>query len=98
MGASIRGTVRDGQGRPLASVRVVAAHEPTGSQFAKITDDNGRFVFEDIKAGGPYALTASGKGFTSARNRLQLKTDESVDFDLTLLAESLLDDESHTSS
>lgn len=85
MGASIRGTVKDGQGRPLASVKVVAAHEPTGSLFAKVTGNDGQFLFQDIRAGGPYALRASRDDLVTVQDRLQIKTEEAVDFDITMV-------------
>ena len=60
---SIRGTVTDISGRPLQNIKILAHHEPTGSQFAQFTDQDGVYQFVDIKAGGPYALTAMGEGF-----------------------------------
>lgn len=100
MGASIRGIVKDGEGKPLTRVKVVAAHEPTGSQFAKLTDHEGRFLFDNIKVGGPYAVTASGEGLATAHHRLKLKTDQAVDCEFTMhaVAADRTDDESHTSA
>lgn len=84
MGVSIRGTVRDLEGRPLSMVKVVAAHEPTGSLFAKVTGEDGQYLIDNIKAGGPYALSASGEGFLRVEERLQLKTDQALDHDFTM--------------
>ena len=100
MGTSISGTVTDGLGRPISRIKVVATHEPTGSLFARWTDDQGRFAFQDIKAGGPYAVTAEGEGLETVQHRLQLKTEEAVECNFMMKAatESLADDESHTSA
>jgi len=65
-------------------VKVVAAHEPTGSQFAKVTGDDGQYSIENIRAGGPYALRASRDGLLTVEQRLQLKTDEARDQDFTM--------------
>lgn len=85
MGACIGGTVRDEAGRPLARIRVVAAHEPTGSLLARLTDPEGRFLFDNIRVGGPYALTATGDGFEAVQNRLQLKTEQAAQHDFVLI-------------
>ena len=98
MGTSIRGIVKDRQGSPLAKVRVVATHEPTGSLFARLTDRDGRYIFDNIKAGGPYAITASGEGFAAVKNRLVLRTEQALDYDFTMLtiAENQDDDQPHS--
>ena len=100
MGTSISGTVTDKLGRPLPRIKVVATHEPTGSLFARWTDDQGRFEFQDIKAGGPYAVTAAGEGLETAQHRLNIKTEEAFECNLMMgeASESLADDESHTSA
>lgn len=84
MAASIRGTVKNTEGRPIRGVKVVAAHEPTGSQFARLTDNEGQFVFDNIKVGGPYALTASREGLVPVQSRLQLKTEQAVHYDIRM--------------
>lgn len=77
MSVSIRGTVTDADGNPLCNVKVLALHEPTGSLFAKITDQAGFYQFENIKPGGPYALTATGEGFPPVEEKgLKLRTEE----------------------
>ena len=100
MGTSISGTVTDRLGRRLSKIKVVATHEPTGSLFARWTDDQGRYEFQDIKAGGPYAVTAAGDGLETVQHRLQLKTEEAVECNFMMgeATESLADDESHTSA
>lgn len=100
MAVSICGTVKDVQGRPLSGVKLVAVHEPTGSLFAKITGEDGRFLFENIKVGGPYALRASKEGLVDVENRLKLRTEEELEHDITMHtpSESSVNDESHTSA
>lgn len=61
MGASIRGQVKKTLGQPLSKVVVKAAHEPTGSTFAKKTDAEGFYLFDRLKAGGPYVLSVTGE-------------------------------------
>jgi len=84
MGVSIRGTVKDEHGSPLGDVKVLAVHEPTGSVFAKITKEDGEYLFDNIKVGGPYALTASREGLEPVEDRLHLKTEEELFYDFTM--------------
>lgn len=77
MPASISGSVTDYQGKPLANIRVSAFHEPTGSTFGKVTGQDGAYVFEMVKAGGPYTLTADGDGYEVARKTgISIRTDQ----------------------
>lgn len=85
MTASIRGTVTDAEGQPLPNVKILALHEPTGSLFAKITREDGRYHFDNIKVGGPYALTVSGEGLQGTEYKgLQLRTEEAHEQDFVL--------------
>lgn len=77
MPASISGTVTDYRGKPVANIRVSGFHEPTGSTFGKVTGEDGSYVFEMVKAGGPYTLTAEGEGFVPSRKTgINIRTDE----------------------
>lgn len=77
MPASITGCVTDYQGKPVSNVRVSAFHEPTGSTFGKVTGSDGTYVFEMVKVGGPYTLTAEGEGYARARKTgISIRTDQ----------------------
>ena len=60
--SSISGKITDDLG-PVVGAAVVALHQPTGSEFYAITDQNGRYVISSITAGGPYKVTVSCLGY-----------------------------------
>jgi len=77
MSASISGSVTDLQGNPIANIKVAAFHEPTGSTFGQVTNQDGTYTFETVKVGGPYTLTAGGDGYAPARKTgISIKTDQ----------------------
>lgn len=83
---SISGLVTDESGKPLANVKVLARHEPTGSLFAQFTGEDGRFHFDNVKVGGPYELSASIDGFEPMEERgLKLRTGEDYRQDFQLV-------------
>ena len=60
--SSLNGQVSDEAGEPLAGAAVVAVHVPSGTQYAAIANDNGRFVINGMRSGGPYAVEVSFLG------------------------------------
>lgn len=65
-GASISGTITDGEGEPLPGATVVAVHEPTGTEYGRAAGDDGTFTLRGLRTGGPYTVTASFVGYRSA--------------------------------
>ena len=59
---SIAGTVRNAQG-PIASSRVVAVHQPSGTTYQVATRADGRFLIPAMRIGGPYTVTAIALGY-----------------------------------
>lgn len=85
MGASIRGQVNKTPDQPLSKVVVKAVHEPTGSTFAKKTNTEGFFLFDRLKAGGPYVLSVAEDLRPLIEFRgIHLKTGESLVHDIDL--------------
>ena len=63
----LSGIVIDQQNAVLPGVGVAAVHQPTGTQYAAVTDTEGRFQIPNVRAGGPYTITASLSGFRDER-------------------------------
>ena len=60
---AISGLVSDESGGVLPGASVVGVHEPTGSTYTAVTDGDGRFTLLNVRAGGPYSVTATLSGF-----------------------------------
>jgi len=85
MAASISGRVRSSAGDAVKGVVIRAVHEPTGSTFAKITDEEGGYLFDRIKVGGPYQISANHSDYDEqSRKGIHVRTEEAhvEDFDL----------------
>lgn len=48
---------------PLPGVSIEAIHQPTGTRYNTVTNDNGRFGIQNVRVGGPYVVTATIAGF-----------------------------------
>ena len=58
----ISGIVVDGQKQPVVGAGVMAIHEPSGSRYEAITNDQGRFQMIGMRVGGPYTVTIFHQG------------------------------------
>jgi len=61
--SAINGKVADPKGETLPGANIIAVHEPTGSEFAGITNANGLFNIQNMNVGGPYTITITFVGF-----------------------------------
>lgn len=61
--SSIRGTVTDPAGAPVAGAQVVVANPATGTRIERTTDATGGFNFAGLRVGGPYQVTIEATGF-----------------------------------
>ncbi|MDP4290933.1 MAG: TonB-dependent receptor, partial [Bacteroidota bacterium] len=53
----------------LPGATVVAIHEPTGTKYVTVTNANGQFSFQGMKAGGPYTVNVSFVGYSTSSYR-----------------------------
>lgn len=86
---SIAGTVIAADGSALPGVTVEAVHVPTGTRYDSVTGMNGRFTMQNVRAGGPYRVTAALEGFRpfeSANVNVALGTTADVPVTLQLAA------------
>ena len=62
-GASLNGQVVSDKNETIIGANVLFIHSPTGTKYGTATDENGRFTFPEVKAGGPYTLSVSYVGY-----------------------------------
>ena len=61
--SSMKGKVTDSNGEALIGATVMAVHQPSGTVYGTITDENGNYRFANMRVGGPYKVTFSYTGF-----------------------------------
>ena len=63
--AEVLGTVRDPQGSVIPKATITLTNQETGIEARIITDDNGNFLFTQVKV-GRYRVTGEAAGFSKA--------------------------------
>ena len=61
--SSLNGKVSDANGEPVPGVAVVAVHTPSGSQYHAVTNEEGRYFINGMRAGGPYTVEVVCLGY-----------------------------------
>ena len=61
--ASITGIVEDNTGEGLPGATIVALHVPSGTKYAAVTNNSGRYSLPAVRVGGPFTVTATFVGF-----------------------------------
>ena len=61
--SALGGRVVDGNGEPVVGAAVVATHEPSGTVYGVITNTDGRYAINGMRAGGPYKVEFSCLGY-----------------------------------
>ena len=61
--SSLGGRVTDANGEPVAGAAVVATHEPSGTVYGVITNEDGRYAVNGMRSGGPYKVEISCLGY-----------------------------------
>ncbi len=88
---SMSGTVKSDKG-VVASARVVAVHQPSGTTYQASTRADGRFLIPAMRVGGPYTVTAVALGYErTAQSGLEVSLGASTDvsFELKTVAVTL---------
>ena len=62
----MNGTVKSESGEAIPGATVVAVHEPSGTQYGTVTNDEGRFNLQGMRPGGPYSVKVSFVGYSTA--------------------------------
>ena len=61
--SALGGRVVDANGEPVVGAAVVATHEPSGTVYGVITNTDGRYAINGMRAGGPYKVEFSCLGY-----------------------------------
>src|SRR5947209_14201614 len=65
-GAAVTGSVKKTNGEPLAGVALQLRNPATGDTFNSQSLPTGKYVIDNVPAGGPYVLTGTAEGFEPA--------------------------------
>lgn len=66
--ANLTGLVAEkGKDEPLIGAAVTALHTPSGTKYAGVTLEDGRYTLSNLRIGGPYTITASFVGYESRK-------------------------------
>ncbi len=63
--SALGGKITDTSNEPIIGATVIAVHEPSGTRYAAISNMDGRYSIQGMRAGGPYKLDISYVGFQS---------------------------------
>lgn len=64
--SGITGIVTGTDGEKLPGATVVAVHNPSGTQYGTITNNEGQFSIQSMRIGGPYTITVNFVGYEKA--------------------------------
>ena len=61
--SALGGRVVDANGEPVIGAAVVATHEPSGTVYGVVTNNDGRYAINGMRAGGPYKVEFTCLGY-----------------------------------
>ncbi|MBR0053058.1 MAG: TonB-dependent receptor [Bacteroidales bacterium] len=61
--SSLGGRVVDQNGEPVIGAAIVAIHEPSGTTYGSITNEDGLYTIQGMRTGGPYRVEVSCLGY-----------------------------------
>lgn len=86
---SIEGTIIDAEGQEIAYANVLAIHTATGTEYGVFSMDNGRYVLDNLKPGGPYQLKITFVGYQDVtQNDIYVALGNATQLDIKLQAEA----------
>ncbi|MBP3203183.1 MAG: carboxypeptidase regulatory-like domain-containing protein [Bacteroidales bacterium] len=63
--SSIAGKITDDKGETVIGAAVIATHTPSGTVYGAVTNADGRYTIQGMRAGGPYTVEVSNLGYQS---------------------------------
>ena len=63
--SSMGGKVTDSSNEPIIGAAIRVVHQPSGTRYNAITNVDGRYSIQGMRAGGPYKVDISYVGFQS---------------------------------
>jgi hypothetical protein len=92
--SSMSGILLDNNKEPLIGASVVVIHEPSGSEYATITRDDGRYSLSGLRVGGPYSITTSYVGYKDVvQNNIYLNLGQNFAYSPIMTEDSQILDE-----
>ena len=95
--SSLGGHIVDTNGEPVIGAAIVATHEPSGTVYGVVTNEDGRYTINGMRSGGPYKVEISCLGYQTVINTdvtLQLgetyALDASMNDDKEMLSEAIV--------
>ena len=89
--SGLNGRVSDESGAPVVGAAVVATHTESGTKYAAVSNEQGRFVINGMRAGGPYSVEVSCLGFqTVTYTDIKLQLAESFSLNASLKEDKLM--------
>jgi Carboxypeptidase regulatory-like domain len=89
--SAINGVVKDAQGAVIPGVSITAVHQPSGTTYTGLTQEDGRYIVQGMRVGGPYTVNAALPGFATDVQKnvsLSLGVTEDINFVLKVAAAS----------
>jgi len=68
--SSVRGTVTDENGQPIAGATVVITHVPSGTRAVQTSDAAGGFNATGLRLGGPFTVSVAADGYESVEQEI----------------------------
>ncbi len=88
--SSMVGRIVDENNEPLIGATVVAVHQPSGTRYGTVTNEEGRFTIPAMRIGGPYQITTSYVGFQEqVRDNVFLSLGTAATLDVKLASEAV---------
>ena len=66
--SSLGGHIVDVNGEPVIGAAIVAVHQPSGTTYGVITNEDGRYAIQGMRSGGPYKVEISCLGYQTVIN------------------------------
>ena len=87
--SALGGRVSDANGEPVIGAAVIAVHEPSGTSYGVVTNENGRYTINGMRTGGPYKVEFSCLGYqTVTYTDLTLQLAETSSLNATMNEDS----------
>ena len=83
--ASLGGRIVDTKGETVIGVAIIATHVPSGTVYGAVTNADGRYTINGLRAGGPYTIEISSLGYQGqVYNDITLQLGEQFTLDARL--------------
>ena len=65
--SSLGGKITDDKGETIIGAAVIATHTPSGTSYGAVTNAEGRYTIQGMRAGGPYVVEVSCLGYQTVQ-------------------------------